>query len=41
MIRLSNSLTSIVTQTARLARDLWSKINDTWQNEQRKWEDIK
>ena len=30
----------MVTQTARLARDLWQTINDTWQNEARKWEDI-
>ena len=30
----------MVTQTARLARDLWQTINDIWQNEARKWEDI-
>ena len=29
-----------VHQAARLARDLRSKVNDTWQNEQRKWENI-
>ena len=40
MINLGIRLQSIVTQTARLARDLWSTINDTWQNEARKWEDI-
>ena len=40
MINLGMRLQSIVTQTARLARDLWSTINDTWQNEARKWEDI-
>jgi len=40
MINLGLRLQSIVTQTARLARDLWSTINDTWQNEARKWEDI-
>ena len=37
---LGLSITSMVTQTARLARDLWGKINDTWQNEQRNWDDI-
>ena len=30
----------MVTQTARLARDLWQTINDIWENESRKWEDI-
>ena len=40
MINLGLRLQSIVTQTARLARDLWSTINDTWQIEERKWEDI-
>ena len=33
-------LKSVVTQTARLARDLWQTINDAWENEYRKWEDI-
>ena len=40
MLNLGLKLTSIVKQTARLARDLWQTINDTWQNEARKWEDI-
>ena len=40
MLNLGLRLQSIVTQTARLARDLWNTINDTWQNEARKWEDI-
>ncbi len=40
MLRLALNLTSHVSQLARLARDLWNKINDTWENEQRKWEDI-
>tara|TARA_R100000234_G_C4844230_1_gene112410 strand:+ start:317 stop:442 length:126 start_codon:yes stop_codon:yes gene_type:complete len=40
MITLSLSIHSAVTQVARLARDLWGKINDTWQNEQRNWDDI-
>ena len=41
-MRLSLRLTldSIVTQTARLARDLWGKVNDIWENEHRVWEDI-
>ena len=37
---LSLALGSIVNQVARLTRDLWTSINDTWTNEQRKWEDI-
>ena len=40
MLNLGLKLTSIVKQTARLARDLWQTINDTWENESRKWEDI-
>jgi len=40
MLNLGLRLQSFVTQTARLARDLWNTINDTWQNEARKWEDI-
>jgi hypothetical protein len=40
MLSLGNSLQNVAIQTARLARDLWSKINDTWQLEARKWEDI-
>tara|TARA_Y100000401_G_scaffold101458_1_gene91052 strand:- start:611 stop:736 length:126 start_codon:yes stop_codon:yes gene_type:complete len=40
MLRLGLKLASHVTQTARLARDLWNIINDTWQLEHRKWEDI-
>ena len=40
MLNLGLRLTSIVKQTARLARDLWETINDTWENEARKWEDI-
>ena len=30
----------MVTHTARLARDLWEKVFDVWENEARKWEDI-
>ena len=37
---LKLTLDSMVTQTARLARDLWNKINDIWENEHRVWEDI-
>jgi len=40
MLSLSLRLKSHVTQVARLARDLWKLINDTWQLEHRKWEDI-
>ena len=40
MLNLQLKLTSFVTQTARLARDIWQIVNDTWQNELRKWEDI-
>ena len=40
MLTLVSRLTSIIKQTARLARDLWQTINDIWQNEARKWEDI-
>ena len=37
---LGLSITSMATQTARLARDLWVKVNDTWGNELRNWDDI-
>ena len=40
MLSLGLKLSSFVTQTARLARDLWETINDVWENETRKWEDI-
>ena len=40
MLNLGLKLSSFVTQTARLARDLWNTISDTWENETRKWEDI-
>ena len=40
MLNLGLKLSSFVTQTARLARDLWETISDTWENEARKWEDI-
>jgi hypothetical protein len=40
MIGLRLKLSSFVIQTARIARDLWQLVNDTWQNEHRKWEDI-
>ena len=40
MLSLGLKLISVVKQTARLARDLWQTINDTWENEARKWEDI-
>ena len=37
---LKLTLSSMAMQTARLARDLWNKINDIWENEYRVWEDI-
>jgi hypothetical protein len=42
MLALRLTLHSIVTQTARLARDMWNSIslNDVWERELRKWEDI-
>ena len=40
MLNLGLKLTSFVTQTARLARDLWNIVIDTWDNEERKWQDI-
>ena len=42
MIALRLNLRSMVTQVARLARDLWNSIslNDVWENEHRQWEDI-
>jgi len=40
MLGLRLRLSSVVTQTARLARDLWKLVNDVWENEHRKWEDI-
>jgi hypothetical protein len=42
MLALRLTLYSIVTQTARLARDMWNStnLNDVWERELRKWEDI-
>ena len=42
MLALRLTLDSIVTQVARLARDMWNSIslNDIWQNEHRNWNDI-
>jgi len=42
MLALRLTLHSIVTQTARLARDMWNSIslNDVWERELRNWEDI-
>ena len=39
-LKLALNLRTTVTQTARLARDLWNSISDIWQNEHRVWEDI-
>ena len=33
-------LKSVVTQTARLARDTWNLIVDAWENESRLWDNI-
>jgi len=42
MLALAVSIHSIITQTARLARDMWNStnLNDVWERELRKWEDI-
>ena len=42
MLSLTNTLHSIAVQTVRLARDMWNSIslNDVWERELRKWEDI-
>jgi len=42
MIALRLNLRSMATQVARLARDMWNStnLNDLWENEHRKWEDI-
>ena len=36
------TLHSMATQAVRLARDMWNSIslNDVWERELRKWEDI-
>ena len=41
-IALKLTLRSMANQVARLARDMWNSIslNDVWEREQRKWEDI-
>jgi hypothetical protein len=42
MLSLTNTLHAIATQVARLARDMWNStnLNDVWERELRKWEDI-
>ena len=42
MLALRLTLDSIVTQVARLARDMWNStnLNDVWERELRNWEDI-
>ena len=42
MLSLTNTLHSISTQVARLARDMWNStnLNDVWERELRNWEDI-
>jgi len=42
MLSLRLTLSSVVTQVARLARDMWNStnLNDVWERELRKWEDI-
>jgi hypothetical protein len=39
-LSISLSIGTLIAQAARFARDLWDIINDTWQLEERKWEDI-
>ena len=39
-LKLALNLRTSITQTARLARDLWSTVSDPWELELRKWEDI-
>ena len=42
MLSLRLTLHSMATQVARLARDMWNStnLNDVWERELRKWEDI-
>jgi hypothetical protein len=40
MLKLGLKFVTIPSQTARLVRDLWRSINDTWDNEERKWQNI-
>jgi hypothetical protein len=42
MLSLAASIHSVITQTARLARDMWNSVNlnDVWERELRNWEDI-
>jgi hypothetical protein len=40
MLRLGLAVMTIPNQTARLVRDLWRSINDTWTLEERKWQNI-
>jgi len=41
-LAISNTLSSIAMNISRLARDMWNSIslNDVWERELRKWEDI-
>ena len=39
-LSLSFTLSSVITGAAARILNLWGKINDTWQNEQRNWDDI-
>ena len=39
-LKLALNLRTTITQTARLARDLWRTVYDPWELEERKWEDI-
>ncbi len=40
MLGLQLQVSSMIVQVARLTRDLWGSINDTWELELREWEDI-
>ena len=40
MLNLRLGLRSFATRSAAIARDLWSLVNDPWELEFRKWEDV-
>ena len=37
---VSLGLSTLIQQVSRIARDLWNLVNDPWELEHRKWEDI-
>ena len=40
MLSLKMALSSFIVRAASMARDVWNKINDDWEDETRLWEDI-